>query len=77
MEHSSSFKRAPRAFIRLASLLAIANEKQLWKAHGLQVDAKVFTNGPLQIQALEREFGVKSTQFGAWAKAWAATQKGK
>jgi uncharacterized protein YbjT (DUF2867 family) len=29
------------------------------------------------IPALEREFGVKSTGFTAWAKAWAATQQGK
>ncbi|GAA2375063.1 lipoprotein [Catellatospora methionotrophica] len=43
-----------------ASLLAIANEKNLWQAHGLKADAKVFTNGPLQIQALDTgdlEFG--------------------
>jgi NitT/TauT family transport system substrate-binding protein len=34
------------------SLLAIAEDQNLWEKHGLEVDAKVFTNGPLQIQAL-------------------------
>jgi NitT/TauT family transport system substrate-binding protein len=34
------------------SLLAIADDQNLWEKHGLDVDAKVFTNGPLQIQAL-------------------------
>lgn len=43
-----------------ASLLAIANEKGLWQAHGLAVDAKVFTNGPLQIQAI----GTGDLEFG-------------
>ncbi|WP_196278939.1 aliphatic sulfonate ABC transporter substrate-binding protein [Catellatospora vulcania] len=43
-----------------ASLLAIANEKKLWQAHGLEVKASVFTNGPLQIQAL----GTGDLEFG-------------
>ncbi|MFF3286132.1 aliphatic sulfonate ABC transporter substrate-binding protein [Streptomyces sp. NPDC003023] len=34
------------------SLIAIADEKGLWKKHGLEAESKVFTNGPLQIQAL-------------------------
>ncbi|AEN08499.1 MULTISPECIES: aliphatic sulfonate ABC transporter substrate-binding protein [unclassified Streptomyces] len=35
-----------------ASLLAIADKQGLWKEQGLSPDYKVFTNGPLQIQAL-------------------------
>ncbi|MEU0304376.1 aliphatic sulfonate ABC transporter substrate-binding protein [Streptomyces sp. NPDC006175] len=35
-----------------ASLLAIADERGLWKEEGLNPDYKTFTNGPLQIQAL-------------------------
>lgn len=35
------------------SLLAIADDQDLWEKHDLEVDAKVFTNGPLQIQALD------------------------
>ncbi|TDD91753.1 aliphatic sulfonate ABC transporter substrate-binding protein [Actinomadura darangshiensis] len=34
------------------SLLAIAKDQKIWEKHGLKVNAKVFTNGPLQIQAL-------------------------
>ncbi|WP_433473730.1 aliphatic sulfonate ABC transporter substrate-binding protein [Spirillospora sp. CA-142024] len=34
------------------SLLAIAEDQKIWEKHGLKVNAKVFTNGPLQIQAL-------------------------
>ncbi|WP_083734854.1 aliphatic sulfonate ABC transporter substrate-binding protein [Actinomadura sp. CNU-125] len=34
------------------SLLAIAEDQKIWEKHGLDVNAKVFTNGPLQIQAL-------------------------
>ncbi|WP_433831918.1 aliphatic sulfonate ABC transporter substrate-binding protein [Actinoplanes sp. CA-015351] len=34
------------------SLLAVANAQKLWEKHGLEVDAKVFTNGPLQVTAL-------------------------
>ncbi|MFK4693278.1 aliphatic sulfonate ABC transporter substrate-binding protein [Streptomyces pristinaespiralis] len=34
------------------SLIAIADAKGLWKKHGLSAESKVFTNGPLQIQAL-------------------------
>jgi NitT/TauT family transport system substrate-binding protein len=42
------------------SLLAIAEDQDLWEKHGLEVDAKVFTNGPLQIQAL----GTGNLDFG-------------
>lgn len=34
------------------SLLAIAEDQKIWEKHGLEVNTKVFTNGPLQIQAL-------------------------
>lgn len=34
------------------SLIAIADAKGMWAKHGLSADTKVFTNGPLQIQAL-------------------------
>ena len=34
------------------SLLAVANDQKLWAKHGLEVSAKVFTNGPLQVTAL-------------------------
>ncbi|KAA9163629.1 aliphatic sulfonate ABC transporter substrate-binding protein [Amycolatopsis acidicola] len=34
------------------SLLAIADDQNLWGKYGLTADTKVFTNGPLQIQAL-------------------------
>ena len=42
------------------SLLAIANDQKLWQKHGLKADTKVFTNGPLQIQAL----GTGDLDFG-------------
>ncbi|TCC32435.1 aliphatic sulfonate ABC transporter substrate-binding protein [Kribbella sindirgiensis] len=42
------------------SLLAIAKDQKLWEKHGLKADAKVFTNGPLQIQAL----GTGDLDFG-------------
>jgi NitT/TauT family transport system substrate-binding protein len=42
------------------SLLAIADDKDLWKKHGLKANTKVFTNGPLQIQAL----GTGDLDFG-------------
>lgn len=35
-----------------ASLIAIAQEKGLWAKNGLTAEPKVFTNGPLQVQAL-------------------------
>jgi sulfonate transport system substrate-binding protein len=35
-----------------ASLMAIAQDRRLWAAQGLKPDLKVFTNGPLQVQAL-------------------------
>ncbi|MEV6793098.1 aliphatic sulfonate ABC transporter substrate-binding protein [Streptomyces sp. NPDC051320] len=34
------------------SLIAIADAKGLWSKHGLSAESRVFTNGPLQIQAL-------------------------
>lgn len=36
-----------------ASLLAIAEDQGLWAKHGLKAETSVFTNGPLQIQALD------------------------
>ena len=43
-----------------ASLLAVAEEQGIWEKHGLNVTASVFTNGPLQIQAL----GTGDLDFG-------------
>jgi NitT/TauT family transport system substrate-binding protein len=43
-----------------ASLLAIADKQGLWKEQGLDPEVKVFTNGPLQIQAL----GAGDLDFG-------------
>jgi NitT/TauT family transport system substrate-binding protein len=43
-----------------ASLAAIATDQNLWAEQGLQPDLKVFTNGPIQIQA----FGSASLDFG-------------
>ncbi|QOV35868.1 aliphatic sulfonate ABC transporter substrate-binding protein [Streptomyces ferrugineus] len=43
-----------------ASLIAIADAKGLWEKHGLKAESKVFTNGPLQIQAL----GTEDLDFG-------------
>ncbi|MET3588026.1 NitT/TauT family transport system substrate-binding protein [Pseudorhizobium tarimense] len=34
------------------SVAAIATEEGLWAKHGLEADLKVFTNGPIQVQAL-------------------------
>jgi NitT/TauT family transport system substrate-binding protein len=42
------------------SLTAIASDQDLWAKHGLDPDLKVFTNGPIQIQAL----GAGSLDFG-------------
>ncbi len=44
-----------------ASLPAIAADQKLWEAEGLVPDVKVFTNGPIQIQAM----GAGSLDFGA------------
>ncbi len=44
-----------------ASLPAIAADQKLWQAEGLIPDIKVFTNGPIQIQAM----GAGSLDFGA------------
>ncbi|MBM2618186.1 aliphatic sulfonate ABC transporter substrate-binding protein [Actinoplanes sp. LDG1-06] len=35
-----------------ASLLAVADDQKLWEKHGIEVSTKVFTNGPLQITAI-------------------------
>lgn len=43
-----------------ASLLAVAEDQGLWKKYGLEASTKVFTNGPLQIQAL----GTGDLDFG-------------
>ncbi|WP_344981359.1 aliphatic sulfonate ABC transporter substrate-binding protein [Streptosporangium fragile] len=43
-----------------ASLLAIADKQGLWDKQGLTAEVKVFTNGPLQIQAL----GAGDLDFG-------------
>ncbi|MET7459553.1 aliphatic sulfonate ABC transporter substrate-binding protein [Nonomuraea sp. NPDC005501] len=43
-----------------ASLLAVADAQGLWKKHGVDVKTSVFTNGPLQIQAL----GTGDLDFG-------------
>ncbi|TFB53625.1 aliphatic sulfonate ABC transporter substrate-binding protein [Cryobacterium tagatosivorans] len=43
-----------------ASLLAIAKDQGLWAKHGIKVTESVFTNGPLQIQAL----GTGDLDFG-------------
>jgi NitT/TauT family transport system substrate-binding protein len=42
------------------SLLAVAHDQGLWKKHGIDVKTRVFTNGPLQIQAL----GTGDLDFG-------------
>jgi NitT/TauT family transport system substrate-binding protein len=43
------------------SLPAIAADQKMWQAEGLVPDVKVFTNGPIQIQAM----GAGSLDFGA------------
>jgi NitT/TauT family transport system substrate-binding protein len=35
-----------------SSLIAIADDQKLWAKHGVEVSTKVFTNGPLQITAM-------------------------
>ena len=42
------------------SLLAVAEQEGIWEKHGLDVTTSVFTNGPLQIQAL----GTGDLDFG-------------
>lgn len=42
------------------SMVAVANKLNLWAKHGVAPDLKLFTNGPLQIQAL----GTKDLDFG-------------
>jgi NitT/TauT family transport system substrate-binding protein len=43
-----------------ASVLAIAKDQKLWEAEGIEPTVKVFTNGPIQIQAM----GAGSLNFG-------------
>ncbi len=43
-----------------ASVLAIAREQKFWEAEGIEPSVKVFTNGPIQIQAM----GAGSLNFG-------------
>ena len=43
-----------------ASLFAVAEDQKLWEAEGLAPDLKVFTNGPIQVQAM----GAGSLDFG-------------
>ena len=43
-----------------ASLFAVANDQKLWEPEGLVPDLKVFTNGPIQVQAM----GAGSLDFG-------------
>ena len=43
-----------------ASIAAIAEDQGLWEKHGIDVETPVFTNGPLQIQAL----GTNDLDFG-------------
>jgi NitT/TauT family transport system substrate-binding protein len=43
-----------------ASMMAVANKLDLWKKYGLAPELKVFTNGPIQIQAL----GTGDLDFG-------------
>ena len=43
-----------------ASLFAVANDQKYWEAEGLAADLKIFTNGPIQIQAM----GAGSLDFG-------------
>jgi NitT/TauT family transport system substrate-binding protein len=42
------------------SLLAIADQQKLWAKHGIEVTTKVFTTGPIQVQAL----GAGDLDFG-------------
>ncbi|GGE94997.1 aliphatic sulfonate ABC transporter substrate-binding protein [Mycetocola zhadangensis] len=43
-----------------ASLLAVADDQGIWEKHGIEITPSVFTNGPLQIQAL----GTGDLDFG-------------
>lgn len=43
-----------------ATLVTVAQKLDLWTKHGLSVETKVFTNGPLQVQAL----GTGDIDFG-------------
>ena len=58
------------------SIAAIATENGLWEKHGIDAELKVFTNGPIQVQAL----GAGSLDFaylGAGALWLPATGKAK
>lgn len=59
-----------------ASVFALAHEQGLWSKHGLQAEANVFTNGPIQVQA----FGSGDLDIGSIGPGalWlAATGKAK
>ncbi|MEX6506758.1 aliphatic sulfonate ABC transporter substrate-binding protein [Jiella sp. M17.18] len=43
-----------------SSILAIAEDQKMWEAEGVNATTKVFTNGPIQIQAM----GAGSLDFG-------------
>lgn len=43
-----------------ATLVTVADKQGLWEKHGLEVETKVFTNGPLQVTAL----GTGDIDFG-------------
>lgn len=43
-----------------ASLFAVANDQRLWEPEGLVPDLEMFTNGPIQVQAM----GAGSLDFG-------------
>ncbi|WP_082733830.1 aliphatic sulfonate ABC transporter substrate-binding protein [Polycladidibacter hongkongensis] len=58
------------------SIAAIATEQKLWEKHGIDAELKVFTNGPIQVQAL----GAGSLDFaylGAGAMWLPASGKAK
>ncbi|MEV4562865.1 aliphatic sulfonate ABC transporter substrate-binding protein [Nonomuraea sp. NPDC049419] len=59
-----------------AAVLAAADQQDLWAKHGLEPELKVFTNGPVQIQALgagDIDFGY----IGSGATWLAASGKAK
>jgi NitT/TauT family transport system substrate-binding protein len=58
---SSTVRMGYIADYQNASLPAIAADQKLWQAEGLTPDVRVFTNGPIQIQAM----GAGSLDFGA------------
>ena len=62
--HAADANRISMGYIgdyQNTSLPAIATDQKMWEAEGLVPDLKVFTNGPIQIQAM----GAGSLDFGA------------